>query len=597
MQIHTLQQVYAPKPQSAASLYLHCQGDVAISGETVTLERGGLLSTNTYFNSFYADYWRRFAGLESVGVQIVFTGQVRIAVNVCREHEGEREVASRTADARDRSAAHVTLWLDSDGEMAPDGASPARLFVVVEAMARSEVRSIAYVTDAQPRQDVSLSVGICTFNRETHLEALLTELVTECDRNAAIRQVYVVNQGAGFSSAGLKALCGDQRLKLIEQANLGGCGGFNRTIYEALRTGRTSHHLLMDDDVRVDARLLETVAAFLRYAEHDLVLGGHMLQTDRETLLLEAGAVFDPLWFVSPVGKGADLADASNLAAFDRYRPVDYNGWWFCVLPVGQLESAGYSPPVFIRCDDMEYGCRMSKRGVPTVPLPGVAVWHDLNFSHASDWDQYYDIRNRLILSSIHGDMTAQPGPSFRIWICAGMCADPSVRGCPDVYGRHRRFPFGTRRAVCGRSGGAPRPGRAAGRCHSPGESGCRRGRIAGKGSAGRQTANCAIQRTGLSVAAICSSVSSLRGRRRQAVSLRRPQSHDGREPPVCGDRCPQDHFCQTYAAAPECVAYAVRRGCSCGAFCDGPEACQRRLERACPCAPDQAQVGKPLCP
>ena len=410
MQSHTLQQVYAPRLQSVASLYLHCQGDVAVSDQSVALGRGGRLSTNSYFNSFYAGYWRRFADIGSLGVHVTFTGHLRITVHSCCERHGEREIVSKLVDAQGPSTADTTLWLDPGSA----GVEGGRIYVVIEAMGPGELRSIAYVTDAQPRQEVSLSVGICTFNREMQLEALLTELLAECDRNAAVRQVCVVNQGAAFASDELKVVVGDDRLKLIEQANLGGCGGFNRTIYEALKAERAStHHLLMDDDVRLDARLLETVAAFLRYAENDLVLGGHMLRTDRETLLLEAGAVFDPVWFVKPVGKGTDLAEPANLGAFERYRPVDYNGWWFCALPVRQMERAGYSPPVFIRCDDMEYGCRMSKQGVPTVPLPGVAVWHDLNFSHASDWDQYYDIRNRLILSTMHSDMTAQPGPHF----------------------------------------------------------------------------------------------------------------------------------------------------------------------------------------
>lgn len=410
MQVHTLQQVYVPRHQSAAALYLHFKGEVVTSGDAVMLGDGGQLSANTYFNSFYAGYWRRFTGVGSVGVRVTFTGKVRIAVCACCDRLGEREIVSQVSEAEKDTSADITLWLNR--ETAGDDAG--RIYLVVEAMAQSEVRSMAYVTDADPRHEVSLSIGICTFNRESHLEALLTELLAECDGNKAIRQIYVVNQGSAFSGAGLKAALGDKRLKVIEQANLGGCGGFNRTIYEAVTAERTtSHHLLMDDDVRLDARLLHTVAAFLRYAENDLVLGGHMLRTDSETLLLEAGAVFDPVWFVKPIGKGTNLADPANLSTFDRYQPVDYNGWWFCVLPVPQLKSAGYSPPVFIRCDDMEYGCRMSKQGIPTVPMPGVGVWHDLNFSHASDWDQYYDIRNRLVLSSMHGDLTAQPGSHF----------------------------------------------------------------------------------------------------------------------------------------------------------------------------------------
>ena len=409
-QSDTLQLVLFPKPHSAASLYLHCSGEALVSDDAVSLTKAARVSTNAYFNCFYTGYWRRFADVGKVGVRLTFSGRVRFAVRACCDRYGDRDVASRVAVAEGGAFTEITLWVEDTRDHISEG----RLYADVEALAPSEICAIAYVTDTPPLREISLSVGICTYNREVHLQALLCELVAEADRNAALRRVCVVNQGSAFACDNLKDLFQDERLHLIEQANLGGCGGFNRTMHETLAAEPAcTHHLLMDDDVRIDARMLDTVAAFLRYAERDIVLGGHMLQTDAETVLLEAGAVFDPLWFVVPVGKGTDLSEPANLSAFDRYRAVDYNGWWFCVLPVAQMKTAGFSPPVFIRCDDMEYGCRMLKQGAATVPLPGVAVWHDLNFSHASDWDQYYDIRNRLILSTLHGDMTPQPGAHF----------------------------------------------------------------------------------------------------------------------------------------------------------------------------------------
>lgn len=409
-QSDTLQQVLLPKPHSAASLYLHCSGEASVSDDAVSLTEGACVSTNAYFNCFYVGYWSRFASVGKVGVRLTFSGRIRLAVRASCDRYGDEEVAVRVAASEGGAFASITLWADDTRGNGSEG----RLYADVEALAPSEIRAIAYVTDAPPLREISLSVGICTYNREVQLQALLCELVAEADKNAALRRVCVVNQGSAFTSDNLKELFQDKRLHLIEQANLGGCGGFNRTMHETLAAEPLcTHHLLMDDDVRIDARMLETVATFLRYAERDIVLGGHMLQTDAETVLLEAGAVFDPLWFVVPVGKGTDLSKPANLGVFDRFRAVDYNGWWFCVLPVAQMKMAGFSPPVFIRCDDMEYGCRMRKQDVPTVPLPGVAVWHDLNFSHASDWDQYYDIRNRLILSTAHGDVTPQPGAHF----------------------------------------------------------------------------------------------------------------------------------------------------------------------------------------
>jgi galactofuranosylgalactofuranosylrhamnosyl-N-acetylglucosaminyl-diphospho-decaprenol beta-1,5/1,6-galactofuranosyltransferase len=407
---HTLQRVLFPKPAFPAELYLQCRSGAAAGEGAVTLPPGARLLTNTYFNSFYLDHWRKFTGIGAVGVCIAFTGHIKAGIRSRRDGHLDHELVSRTAIGDGGGIDELILW---PGEPA-EGVSDGRLFAEIEAVAASEVHAISYVTDTAPQHEVSLSIGICTFNREEHLLSLVRELIGVAGQSSAVRRVHVVNQGASFASRELVELFRDHRLELLEQANLGGCGGFNRTIHEALKAiPRCSHHVLMDDDVRIDGRVIDTAATFLAYADRDIVLGGHMLQTDAPTLLFEAGAVFDPVWFVVPVGKGTDLSNPENLDLFNAFRPVGYNGWWFCALPVPAMEKAGFSPPVFIRGDDMEYGCRMEKFGVPTVPLPGIGVWHDLNYSHASDWDQYYDMRNRLILSTLHGDITPQPAALF----------------------------------------------------------------------------------------------------------------------------------------------------------------------------------------
>ena len=165
----------------------------------------------------------------------------------------------------------------------------------------------------------------------------------------------------------------------------------------------------MDDDVILDGRIIHNAMLFLGYAQHDFVLGGSMLYVSKPTTLHEAGSAFDPLWFIDRLGDGTDLAEPSGLDFFNTWHRADYIGWWFCATPIRQIEAAGLSPPIFLHHDDIEYGCRLAKCGVPTVAPPGLAVWHEHSFSKDGEWEQYYDIRNRLILSVMHGDKTPQP--------------------------------------------------------------------------------------------------------------------------------------------------------------------------------------------
>jgi galactofuranosylgalactofuranosylrhamnosyl-N-acetylglucosaminyl-diphospho-decaprenol beta-1,5/1,6-galactofuranosyltransferase len=55
-----------------------------------------------------------------------------------------------------------------------------------------------------------------------------------------------------------------------------------------------------------------------------------------------------------------------------------------------------------LRGDDVEFGCRLSRGGVPTVPLPGVAVRHEAIDRARRGWQVYYDLRNMLAVGALH---------------------------------------------------------------------------------------------------------------------------------------------------------------------------------------------------
>jgi galactofuranosylgalactofuranosylrhamnosyl-N-acetylglucosaminyl-diphospho-decaprenol beta-1,5/1,6-galactofuranosyltransferase len=93
-----------------------------------------------------------------------------------------------------------------------------------------------------------------------------------------------------------------------------------------------------------------------------------------------------------------------NTPWLHRRIDVDYNGWWMCLIPTSVVRQLGLALPVFIKWDDAEYGLRAKDAGIPTVSMPGVAVWHipwqDKN--DALDWQAYYHLRNRLVAALMH---------------------------------------------------------------------------------------------------------------------------------------------------------------------------------------------------
>ena len=82
----------------------------------------------------------------------------------------------------------------------------------------------------------------------------------------------------------------------------------------------------------------------------------------------------------------------------------DFNGWWLCLIPTEVLKKIGLSMPVFIKYDDVEFGLRAKENNIPTICLPGVAVWHqawhDKDISRT--WEEYFAQRNRWLCTLMH---------------------------------------------------------------------------------------------------------------------------------------------------------------------------------------------------
>ncbi|MGI9125305.1 MAG: glycosyltransferase family 2 protein, partial [Mycobacterium sp.] len=85
---------------------------------------------------------------------------------------------------------------------------------------------------------------------------------------------------------------------------------------------------------------------------------------------------------------------------------VDYNGWWMCMIPRQVAEELGQPLPLFITWDDADYGLRAGEHGYSTVTMPGTAIWHMAwsDKDDAIDWQAYFHLRNRLVVSALHWD-------------------------------------------------------------------------------------------------------------------------------------------------------------------------------------------------
>jgi galactofuranosylgalactofuranosylrhamnosyl-N-acetylglucosaminyl-diphospho-decaprenol beta-1,5/1,6-galactofuranosyltransferase len=411
--VELLQRVLMPRPADqlkVRSLYL----DEVHSGRVRARDRfsaeispGSELSFATYFNAFPASYWRRWSVLDSVVLQVTVSGSCRVDVYRSKADGESMHITGATHEGGEEQ----TLEFELDLGPFIDGGWYWFDITTDEA---TTIHRAAWYAPQAPVEQPRLGIGICTYNRPIDAVAALTALVEDDAVRDVLHLVTVADQGnnhvrdAAHYPQVAEAL-GD-RLRIVEQPNLGGSGGFARTMYESFANSDVTHHVLLDDDIQLEPDSILRARAFAAFVQKPMLVGGQMLALQDRSVLHTMGEIVDRsnfFWRNAPNTEYFhDFAEETLRESPDLHRriDVDYNGWWMCLIPRTVFEEIGMPLPVFIKWDDAEYGLRAFAAGFPTVSLPGTAIWH-LSWGDkddASDWQAYFHIRNRLIAAALH---------------------------------------------------------------------------------------------------------------------------------------------------------------------------------------------------
>jgi galactofuranosylgalactofuranosylrhamnosyl-N-acetylglucosaminyl-diphospho-decaprenol beta-1,5/1,6-galactofuranosyltransferase len=385
--------------------------DAILDRHRLRVEESTRISLGTYFNGFPASYWRRWTVVDEVRLDLTVSGTgANVIVYRSMANGRSQRVDGWTCESSGPSSASFDLslvpfvdggwyWFDIVA-----GDEPA---VIEEATWSAEVPA--------DRADVgTVTVGITTMNRPGFCAALIAQIGADEDVRSLTDEVLVMEQGTdkvaddpGFAKA--EALLGS-KLRVIEQGNIGGSGGFARAQFEALKAGRSTYVLFLDDDIVAEPESILRAVTFGDLARRPTIVGGHMFSIFAKAQLHSFGEIINRnrFWWMSPKS-AEDQWDfsARNLRSsrwLHRRLDVDFNPWFMCLIPLDVVRNIGLSLPLFIKWDDSEYGLRAQAAGVPTVSLPGAAVWHipwtDKN--DALDWQAYFHHRNRFIAAFLH---------------------------------------------------------------------------------------------------------------------------------------------------------------------------------------------------
>ncbi|HWM03163.1 MAG TPA: glycosyltransferase, partial [Actinophytocola sp.] len=400
-------------PLDVRPLYLdepdgtHCQ---VVARRDVVVPASSRVSFASYFNAFPASYWRRWTTVGDVTLRLNVRGAGRVELYRSKPNGDIAHLRGTAVHAEDD-------WqtLEFRVGLAPFEDGGWLWFDVFTEQHTLEVADAVWLAD-EPLPAKKVAVGITTFNRVDDCVKSLLALGEDPAVLDIVSKVYVADQGTRkirehekFADA-QEALGG--RLEVIEQANLGGAGGFTRALYESVdhnQPGFVDQILLMDDDIALEPDSVLRSNAFARAAKKPVIVGSNMLNLQARSRLHTNGEIVDLASFVWRRAPGAvwdhDFGTHSLRETRALHRRIDstYNGWWMCLFPREVVEHNGLPLPLFIKCDDAEYSLRALANGVPTVSLPGSAVWHEpwTDKNDTKDWTVYFHLRNRLVLAAL----------------------------------------------------------------------------------------------------------------------------------------------------------------------------------------------------
>ncbi|HVX07832.1 glycosyltransferase, partial [Humibacter sp.] len=363
-------------------------------------------SLGTYFNAFPASYWKSWTSLESVDLRIETTGTGRIVVYRSNARSVIQRVDGVEVDGPTISTFSIPLTTFIDGGW-------LWFDLIADEHALELVQADWMAPAGTPeRTNANATVSITTLNRGDYCTRLLTTIGNDKEALSVLDRVQVIDQGTekivdnpGYAAA-VDSL--DGKLRVLDQANIGGSGGFSRGMLEALDAGESGYVILLDDDVEIEPESLRRAVTFANYCNKPTIVGGHMFDMyDKAQLHAFAEGIKWPSFMWGPFTPERHDFGTSNLRQtqwMHRRYDVDYNGWWMCLIPVEIIKAIGLSLPVFIKWDDAEYALRAREHGYATVSLPGAAVWHvswvDKDDTH--DWQAFFHERNRLITALLH---------------------------------------------------------------------------------------------------------------------------------------------------------------------------------------------------
>lgn len=346
----------------------------------VYLKKKSSVDLLTYFNAFSTIKWKKYTNVDQISMYLDFEGEARAEAIHISEH-GKSVLASWKLKADHRATLELPLGKNPDTGI---------IGLYVHAEQDCILYGGGYITDAPETQSVHLGIGITTYRREDAVKASVARLgkaIAEHPLYHDTIDITVVDNGQTLVPEDVPAAT------LIPNRNLGGTGGFMRSLIHYQDAGTYTHCLFMDDDASCEAGSLFRSISFMRHVKDaSLAISGAMLSENVQFMQWENGAWFDKS--CHPMHCNYDLRRTDILLENekeDEPHPT-YGAWWFFMFPINKVEM--FSFPFFVRGDDIEFSYTNKFR---IVRMNGIAVWQEDFKIKESPMTLYLDTRSHVL--------------------------------------------------------------------------------------------------------------------------------------------------------------------------------------------------------
>lgn len=401
-----------PRSMSYPSLYCSSTGPVIAGSKSneIILNNKGSYDFTTYFNALSVKKLKQYTSAKRFYLHLEIKGDSSRLVQTSGDafSSSPEELPETTINFSQNKE-----WTSLDLELqVPQNAVLIGFRIDTSGEVRLSNCYYSIEIDHEPR-NVNLLLSTTTFKKEDFIRnnvKIIKKEIIDSDEDISNHFSMHISDNAGTLD---RTEIETSNIAITKNNNVGGAGGFACGMIKALESKKPyTHILLMDDDVAISPESIKRTFNLLRILNStykNAFISGAMLN-------YEAGdEQWEDIGYMTPEGAFAPVKPQLHLSRFEdvilnetfklpkqiRDLKQTYAAWWYCCIPLKTVQQQKLPLPVFVRCDDAEYGVRCQPE---IITMNSLCIWHmSFHARYNAAVERYQTTRNTLIAQHTTG--------------------------------------------------------------------------------------------------------------------------------------------------------------------------------------------------